>query len=181
MASDHNRNEEQRPQGPKSPPSSTRPTIRFYSRVKPYFEFSNFSDHPIRYNGKDYSTGEHLFQALKFLNDEDSENIRLQSSPEAAKRMAQTLSHRIREGWITRRINMDEVLMLKFTQHQDLRDKLFATGDTSLIEDSPEDPFWGTGADGRGRNELGKALERLRSVLTPYGGSISMSHIRHDV
>lgn len=30
-------------------------------------------------------------------------------------------------------------------------------------QNSDKDPFWGCGADGKGRNELGRALERLRT------------------
>lgn len=77
---------------------------------------------------------------------------------------------------------MDETLFHKFTQHAALRDELLATGDAELIEvrpiflifvwiltdklqDSDKDAFWGVGADRRGRNELGKCLERLRSKL----------------
>lgn len=32
-------------------------------------------------------------------------------------------------------------------------------------QDSDKDSFWGVGADRKGRNELGKALERLRDRL----------------
>jgi predicted NAD-dependent protein-ADP-ribosyltransferase YbiA (DUF1768 family) len=39
--------------------------IRFYDRKDKYYEFTNFSNHSIRYNGKDYATAEHLFQSLK--------------------------------------------------------------------------------------------------------------------
>ena len=77
---------------------------------------------------------------------------------------------------------MDETLFHKFTQHAALRDELLATGDAELVEVSPQslipvrtiadqlqdsdkDAFWGVGADRRGRNELGKCLERLRSRL----------------
>ncbi|KAG6331540.1 hypothetical protein ID866_7550 [Astraeus odoratus] len=42
---------------------------------------------------------------------------------------------------------------------------LLGTGDAELIEDSPRDYFWGIGADKTGRNELGKALQRLRQEL----------------
>jgi len=83
-------------------------------------------------------------------------------------REAHKLSHKVRKGWFQENINlrtMEEVLMLKFTQHQDLKDKLLSTGDAILVEDSSKDSFWGIGANGRGRNELGKALERLRVVL----------------
>ncbi|KAI0950876.1 hypothetical protein AcW1_008067 [Taiwanofungus camphoratus] len=60
---------------------------------------------------------------------------------------------------------MEETLWHKFTQHQDLREELLATGDAELVENSDKDSFWGIGAHGKGRNELGKALERLRDQL----------------
>jgi diaminohydroxyphosphoribosylaminopyrimidine deaminase/5-amino-6-(5-phosphoribosylamino)uracil reductase len=82
---------------------------------------------------------------------------------------------------------MDLALWHKFTQHESLKRELLATDDAELIEvgifykintflrstadnqsciqDSDKDPFWGVGADRRGRNELGKALERLRTKL----------------
>lgn len=60
---------------------------------------------------------------------------------------------------------MDEALWCKFTQHSDLKAELLSTGDAELVEDSDKDAFWGVGADRRGRNELGKALERLRAKL----------------
>jgi len=60
---------------------------------------------------------------------------------------------------------MDETLWHKFNQHADLKAELLATGNATLIEDSDKDSFWGVGADRKGKNELGKALERLRSRL----------------
>ncbi|KAG6895876.1 hypothetical protein C0992_011836 [Termitomyces sp. T32_za158] len=58
---------------------------------------------------------------------------------------------------------MDFVLRLKFEQHDDLREELLGTGFAGLVEDSDKDAFWGIGPDRKGRNELGKALERLRN------------------
>ena len=45
--------------------SSRDPPIRFYKKHEPYYEFTNFSPHPVVYQGKRYPTSEHLFQALK--------------------------------------------------------------------------------------------------------------------
>ena len=42
---------------------------------------------------------------------------------------------------------------------------LLATGAEVLIEDAPDDYFWGRGADGTGANNLGKILMALRSLL----------------
>jgi ribA/ribD-fused uncharacterized protein len=60
---------------------------------------------------------------------------------------------------------MDRILELKFRQHSRLADLLASTGYAELIEDSPVDAFWGVGEDGQGRNELGKALMRLRERM----------------
>ena len=79
---------------------------------------------------------------------------------------------------------MDVAIWHKFTQHRDLKEELLATGDADLIEvcycclfsphfrnihieiqNSDKDAFWGCGADGKGKNELGKALVRLRAQL----------------
>ncbi|EIM82297.1 DUF1768-domain-containing protein [Stereum hirsutum FP-91666 SS1] len=59
---------------------------------------------------------------------------------------------------------MDKVLALKFGQHQSLRHDLRATGHATLVFCS-RDAFWGYGPNMRGRNELGKALMRLRARL----------------
>jgi diaminohydroxyphosphoribosylaminopyrimidine deaminase/5-amino-6-(5-phosphoribosylamino)uracil reductase len=60
---------------------------------------------------------------------------------------------------------MDVTLWHKFMQHLDLKEELLATGNAELIEDSDKDAFWGWGADRKGENQLGKALERLRDKL----------------
>ncbi|KAF9002458.1 hypothetical protein BDQ17DRAFT_1409482, partial [Cyathus striatus] len=60
---------------------------------------------------------------------------------------------------------MDEVLWHKFNQHSDLKHELICTGNAELVENSDNDSFWGIGPNGSGRNELGKALERLRAKL----------------
>jgi len=69
---------------------------------------------------------------------------------------------------------MEETLSYKFQQHPQLKHMLLATGEAELVEDSDKDSFWGVGADRKGRNELGKALGRLRTGLrkkswTAYG------------
>ncbi len=39
--------------------------ILFYHRTDPYYGFTNFSPHPVKYDGKEYPTAEHLLQAFK--------------------------------------------------------------------------------------------------------------------
>ncbi|KAI0266409.1 hypothetical protein BC834DRAFT_969444 [Gloeopeniophorella convolvens] len=143
-------------------------SIYFYDRDKPYFEFTNFSLHSMEYNGSLYATAEHLFQALKFMNKHPdlAEFIRTRPSARAARTEAGHQRAKQRPDWFEVNVEiMDTVLHAKFTQHAELRDKLLGTGNRELIEDSPDDLFWGVGADRQGRNELGKALMRLREKL----------------
>jgi len=156
------------PVQPSEPPE--RPSaILFYHSHDPHYGFTNFSPHPVIYDGKRYPTSEHLFQSFKFQKYWPglAEHIRTCSErPSVAFSEARRFQPQVRKDWIDVNIDkMDITLWYKFTQHDDLRDELLATGDAKLIEDSDKDSFWGIGADGQGRNELGKALERLRDKL----------------
>ena len=42
-----------------------RPRILFYHKHQPHYGFTNFSSHPVKYEGKVYPTSEHLFQSFK--------------------------------------------------------------------------------------------------------------------
>lgn len=42
-----------------------RPKVLFYNKHEPYYGFTNFSSHAVKYKGKIYPTSEHLFQSLK--------------------------------------------------------------------------------------------------------------------
>ena len=50
-----------------NPPRHQRP-ILFYHKHEPHYGFTNFSYHPVRYEGKIYPTSEHLFQSLKVFH-----------------------------------------------------------------------------------------------------------------
>lgn len=142
--------------------------IKFYDRNAPYYEFTNFAYCPVSYEGKSYPTSEHLFQSLKFTNSEDAELIRIQRTPRDAFNMAKNMRDKVRPGWIHKGLNvrmMEKVIQLKFTQSEKLKQMLVSTGDAKLIEDSPIDPFWGIGADGKGANKLGEALMKVRSQI----------------
>ncbi|KAG6832650.1 hypothetical protein H0H87_001023 [Tephrocybe sp. NHM501043] len=155
---------------PTSPfPQQQHPRILFYHSHDPYYGFTNFSNHPVVYNGKKYPTSEHLFQSFKFQEHRPdlAEHIRTCSErPSVAFSEARRFQPEVRRDW--KEVNiamMDIVVQLKFEQHDDLRAELLGTGNASLFEDSDKDAFWGVGADWTGRNELGKALERLRTKL----------------
>ncbi|TFK36687.1 hypothetical protein BDQ12DRAFT_736773 [Crucibulum laeve] len=145
-----------------------RQRIFFYDKGAPHYAFTNFSPHPVQYQGKIYPTSEHLFQSLKFEhNPKLVEIIRSCPHPRDAFNQAKSLQNSVRDDWKRVKISkMDEILLLKFTQHPALLNELLATGDAELVEDSPVDAFWGIGINGNGRNELGKSLERVRAQLS---------------
>ncbi|KAJ6486057.1 hypothetical protein C8R47DRAFT_1047608 [Mycena vitilis] len=143
--------------------------ILFYHRSDPHYGFTNFSPHRVHYDGKVYPTSEHLFQAFKFMDNRPdiAEKIRtISTSPRDAFTQARVHKAYQHPNWLKMNIaKMDIVVWQKFTQHEDLKQELLATGNAELVEDSAEDAFWGIGANGQGQNELGKALERLRAKL----------------
>ncbi|EKM52582.1 uncharacterized protein PHACADRAFT_261102 [Phanerochaete carnosa HHB-10118-sp] len=146
--------------------------ILFYNRDEPYYEFANFAPHSVRFERKEYPTAEHLFQAHKFLSTRPdlAERIRKVPTPRAALEEATRLRKLQRSDWFDVNISiMDQILEAKFTQDARLEKLLLDTGDSEIIENSPVDPFWGCGADGQGKNELGKALMRLRERLRRQG------------
>lgn len=151
----------QHPPGPKP--------ILFYHAHDPHYGFTNFSSDPVEYQGKIYPTSEHLFQSLKFLphRPELAEHMRIWSKrPRAVFDEAHRFSPEVRPDWLKVRIEMmDLALWHKFTQNTHLKDELLSTGDAELVEDSDKDAFWGVGPDGKGGNQLGKALQRLRTKL----------------
>jgi predicted NAD-dependent protein-ADP-ribosyltransferase YbiA (DUF1768 family) len=57
---------------------------------------------------------------------------------------------------------LEEVMMLKFHQHPELKHFLLGTGTRLLVYSDDEDGILGSGGDRRGRNEFGKALMRVR-------------------
>ncbi|KAJ7614078.1 hypothetical protein FB45DRAFT_874235 [Roridomyces roridus] len=155
--------------GGTSPRTPTRGRVLFYHKSDPHYGFTNFSAHPVIYDNKRYPTSEHLFQSFKFQphRPQLAEHIRTCSErPSVAFAEARRFQPEVRSDWKDVNIQMmDLALWHKFTQHESLKKELLATEDAELVEDSDKDSFWGIGADRRGRNELGKALERLRTKL----------------
>ena len=76
-------------------------------------------------------------------------------------------THSVRPDWEDVKVEvMRRAVTAKFAQSRLLRALLRSTGAHRLVQLKPYDHYWGTGADGRGRNELGVILEELRGALT---------------
>jgi N-glycosidase YbiA len=140
--------------------------INFYSTNDEFGCFSNFSGHPIRLNGKLWPTSEHYFQAQKFEEPEHREAIRKARSPMTAARLGRDRKKKLRRDWESAKVSvMTEAVRAKFTQHEEIRLILLATGDAKLVEHTENDDYWGDGGDGSGKNMLGQILMRIRGEL----------------
>lgn len=144
-------------------------TIYFYKVENPYGYLSNFSPHSIYLDGADWSTVEHYYQAQKFVGSPNEFVIPLIAAaptPEAAAALGRDRTLILRSDWEeAKRSIMRSAVLQKFLSHRDIQQQLLATGDETLIEDSPKDYYWGCGADRTGHNYLGKILMNVRDEI----------------
>ncbi len=140
--------------------------IRFYRVSDEYGCFSNFAPYSIELDGKHWPTTEHYFQAQKFEDAQHREAIRRQKSPMIAARMGRDRKKKLRGDWESVKVSvMRQAVRAKFTQHEDIRAILLATGDATLVEHTENDAYWGDGGDGSGKNMLGRILMQIREEL----------------
>lgn len=131
-----------------------------------YYMFSNFSSFAVSYGGRIWMTSEHAYQAAKFSDKEIIDQIHQTLSAHDAKKVAHVYTVKMDPSWDHKKITiMEEIVRAKIAQHPYIREKLLATGEREIIEDSHKDSFWGRGLDYKGRNELGKVWMRLREEL----------------
>lgn len=128
-----------------------------------YTFLSNFYPCNIRFEGFDYPSVEHAYQASKTLNDKERTYIRNLKFAGQAKKAGKKVCKR--PDWESMKLEvMEEFLRQKFSDPV-LRDKLLLTGDSTLIEGNEwKDKFWGV-YRGNGSNYLGKLLMHIRSEI----------------
>lgn len=99
--------------------------INFYKKDAEYGYFSNLYKAPFEANGRTYQTNEHYFQSKKFVGKAYEEEVASAKTAYDAFELGQSRQHPIREDWETaKEVVMYEGLKYKFTQHQDLKQKL---------------------------------------------------------
>lgn len=168
--------------------------LLFYSPNEPFGFFSNFSRHPVEFEGATWMTSEHAFQAAKFKPHRPDlvQRVLKASTPTKAAEIGRDRSHPLRPDWdsrITRKQAhpewflvddgrgptlaaektkdwvMFDVCLAKFSQHPSLKEGILSTGDDALVENAIHDPYWGWGSSRTGVNRLGKVLMAVRNVL----------------
>lgn len=135
-----------------------------------YRFLSNFWIVPAWYDGWEYPSSEHAFQAAKTLDWDERHKIRMASGPKEAKQLGGPPEKggivTLRPNWDQIKIQvMEDIVRDKFTRNPDLRARLLATGEVGLIEGNWwGDTFWGE-CKGRGENHLGRILMKIRKEL----------------
>jgi hypothetical protein len=131
----------------------------------PYGEFSNFFVAPFEFKGVKYKTSEHFYQSNKFLNEKDKFDVINAATPREAANIGRDKNRPLREDWNNIKDDIMRLAIgLKFKDNEALKEILLSTGDSEIIEDSP-DNYWGCGRDGTGKNMLGKILIEYRDCL----------------
>ena len=132
------------------------------------YEFlSAFARARVQWEGAEYPTLAHAFQAAKTLNVEEREAIQRARTPASAKRLGKKVD--LRPDWESMKVEIMEALVRQKFQDPTLRDKLIATGNEILQEANTwNDQFWGV-SGGRGKNHLGKILMKVRRELQEAG------------
>ena len=134
-----------------------------------YSFLSNFHRAPFDWRGKTYETAEACFQAAKTRDSKEAERIRTAPSPAESKRLGRRVE--LRADWERVKDDvMHSILKAKFAVPE-LRDALLATGDAELVEGNTwGDVYWGV-CGGRGKNQLGRTLMRIRDDIRRRAGS----------
>jgi len=129
----------------------------------PYSFLSNLYPCEIVYEGLNYPTTEHCYQAVKTLDKITRIRIAQLSNPVDAKKIGKSLE--IREDWEDiKAFVMYTLLELKFSQEK-FKKLLLSTGNAQLIDGNWwGDTYWGV-SKGVGMNYLGKLLMKIREKL----------------
>ena len=128
-----------------------------------YFFLSNYYEIPVEYKGLHYLSSEAAYQAQKCISESEMHQFTT-LTPDESKKLGKRIQ--IREDWNDVKVTiMREIVRNKFNQHEDLKKKLIATGNTILEEGNTwNDTFWGISLKtGIGCNHLGKILMDLRT------------------
>lgn len=132
-----------------------------------YRVFSNLYKSPMTIEGVEYPSVEHYLGYQKYITTDAAYAAEIlgQKNPALVTGKARSKEHPSREDWDTVRADfLNTALEVKF-QNAELRALLLETGAAAIEFESTVDAYYGIGADGKGTNQLGKALVALRTEL----------------
>ena len=131
-------------------------------------------------NGVHFKTAEHYMmyeKAKLFGDDEVAQKVLDAKHPSDAKKLGREAKGFDSKLWDEHKLYIvTKGNVLKFTQNEDIKDKLLSTEGTKICEASPYDKIWGIGLDEEsavkvsedkwpGENLLGIALDNAREQI----------------
>lgn len=132
-----------------------------------YFALHNFSAHSVLYKGAIYPSVEHAYHSSKFDDETIKKEIQNSGSPFLAYALGQKYKSVRKSDWNQIKVDvLYEIIKEKVSQHEEVKNTLLATDNEEIVEDNPNDDFWGIGKDGNGQNNTGKILMRIRKELS---------------
>ena len=154
------------------------------SKVRLFFtkadKFSQFYPCDFTVDGVEYSCCEQYMmhqKAVVFKDNVMAENILKETSPMKMKQFGRKVKNFDEEIWkVKSREVVEEGNYAKFTQNEELKEYILATGNDTLAEASPFDRRWGIGLrkndpraldpkQWKGKNWLGQALMNVRKKI----------------
>jgi len=132
-----------------------------------YRFLSNFWPAEVRFEGLQYPSVEHAYQAAKTEDPKERVDVQSCTTPGKAKRQGRKVT--MRSDWDDVKVDIMEHLLYEKFAHPELRDRLLQTGTQGLVEGNTwGDTFWGV-SGGKGENHLGRILMKIRKDLGDEG------------
>ncbi len=140
--------------------------IKFYKEFGELGYLATYSNHGFYKDGVFYQTSEHYYQSKKFVEKEVVDKIIHAKTPKEASNIGRDRNNPLRKNWNQiKNLVMFDAVYYKFSQHEDLKEKLLATGEEEIIEETTKENYWGCGPNYDGSNHYGKILCKVREQL----------------
>lgn len=129
---------------------------------KEYRWLSNFWPAEVELDGIKFPSVEHAYVAAK-INDLSVRKSLVGMKAGEVKKFGRGL--KVRDDWEQVKLPVMRNLVRQKFQHEELKQKLLATGEAELIEENYwNDTFWGV-CKGVGENNLGKIIMEIREEI----------------
>ena len=138
----------------------------FLSRTDWTESLSSYSPHGFDLEGMYWPTLEHYYQAMKFIDPDYRQLIRLSDTPAKASELGHAKKPKRQKDWKKNRVlMMIRGMYIKCRTFDDIAEEILETGSKVIMENSQYDYYWGCGRDRLGHNQYGKVLMNVREKL----------------
>ena len=143
----------------------------FFSRHDENELLGSASQHPFFLEEQEWPTAEHYYQASLFDNPAIKTRILELKTAKDVMDFTKWKFFQKKKGWKQlRQVLMTRAIYTKCKTYPEIAERLLATGDKKLVENSTYDYFWGCGRDRRAENTYGKVLMNVRDKLREAQG-----------